>query len=227
MENLDCYFVDSGQSHGPVSKEELRKRWRDGLLHSNDLVWQEGMPNWVKASELLGLLPPPIPSTSDDIPAQLAPVRVPTPICGVPTAKLSYAGFWKRLAAFLIDCAVLYGATLAFFFALGFLVGISGNEGALDYVDWEVMGSCGALFVFWLYFAIMESSSHQGTPGKLVLGIKVTDLNGQPISFDRASGRHFGKFLSSILFIGYLIAAVTPKKQAMHDMIAGCLVVNR
>ena len=74
----------------------------------------------------------------------------------------------------------------------------------------------------------MLSSEKQATVGKMVLGIVVTDINGGPISFARATGRHFAKWLSAlILGIGFLMAAFTEKKQALHDMIADTLVVNR
>jgi uncharacterized RDD family membrane protein YckC len=78
----------------------------------------------------------------------------------------------------------------------------------------------------WLYHTMMESSRHQATIGKMALGIKVTDLNGNRISFARANGRFFGKLLSgAIMNIGYLMAAFTVQKQALHDILAGCLVV--
>ena len=83
--------------------------------------------------------------------------------------------------------------------------------------------------VWWLYFALMESSPHQGTLGKLALGLKVTDLNGDgPISFGRATGRHFSKILSVVILgIGFIMAGFTARKQALHDLIAGCLVLRR
>ena len=78
----------------------------------------------------------------------------------------------------------------------------------------------------WLYGALMESSRYQATLGKMVLGIVVTDMNGQRVSIARATGRHFGKWVSSlILGIGYLMIAFTEKKQGLHDIMAGCLVV--
>lgn len=77
----------------------------------------------------------------------------------------------------------------------------------------------------WLYFALMESSKFQGTVGKLALGIIVTDVDGNKISFARATGRYFSKILSGfILMIGYIMAGFTEKKQALHDIIAGTLV---
>jgi uncharacterized RDD family membrane protein YckC len=78
----------------------------------------------------------------------------------------------------------------------------------------------------WLYFALMESSNRMATLGKMAIGIKVTDLNGNRVSFGRATGRYFARILSGmILMIGYIMAGFTQKKQALHDMMASCLVV--
>jgi uncharacterized RDD family membrane protein YckC len=74
----------------------------------------------------------------------------------------------------------------------------------------------------------MECSDNQATLGKMAIGIIVTDLNGNKISFGRATGRYFGKIISSvILLIGFFMAAFTEKKQAFHDIITGCLVVKK
>ena len=80
----------------------------------------------------------------------------------------------------------------------------------------------------WLYYALMESSPLQGTLGKAAVGLRVTDQRGNRISFARASARFFSKLLSAITFdVGFVIAALTPKKQALHDLIASCLVIKR
>jgi uncharacterized RDD family membrane protein YckC len=81
----------------------------------------------------------------------------------------------------------------------------------------------------WLYYACFESSSWQATPGKKVLNISVTDLTGTRISFGRASGRFFAKFISRLipLGIGFILAGITERKQALHDMIASTLVLRR
>ena len=80
----------------------------------------------------------------------------------------------------------------------------------------------------WLYYTLMESSRYQATLGKIVVGAIVTDLNGSRISFARANGRFFGKWISGAIFdIGFLIAAFTDKKQALHDILAGCLVIQK
>jgi uncharacterized RDD family membrane protein YckC len=123
---------------------------------------------------------------------------------------VTYAGFWKRVAALLIDSVVVSAAT-------GILTAVTFG-----------MAWFSIFLLPWVYEAIMLSSEKQATVGKMVLGIVVTDINGGPISFARATGRHFAKWLSAlILGIGFLMAAFTEKKQALHDMIADTLVVNR
>ena len=79
-----------------------------------------------------------------------------------------------------------------------------------------------------MYFAIAESSSNQATMGKRAVGIKVVDLNGNKISFATATGRHISKFFSAfILYIGFLMPLWTEKKQALHDMMASCLIIKK
>ena len=122
----------------------------------------------------------------------------------------SYAGFWKRVLAWLIDSLVVSAA-------IGIIAAITLGAGFA------------AFFVgHWLYEAFMTSSSWQATLGKRVVNMTVTDLDGRRISFGRATGRHFAKWLSAmVLGIGFLIVGFTAKKQGLHDMIASTLVVQR
>ena len=84
------------------------------------------------------------------------------------------------------------------------------------------------LVVNWLYYTLLESSEWQATLGKRALSMSVTDLNGNRISWGRANGRYWGKIISAlILFIGFIMAAFTDKKQALHDKMAGTLVLNK
>jgi len=134
-----------------------------------------------------------------------------------------YAGFWKRFAAAIIDgfSLMIGGFIIGGFIGLIFGLATGTSQGS------DILGNVVGIALGWLYFAVMESSSKQGTLGKMALGIKVTDLSGNAISFGKATGRHFSKIISMIILsIGYLLAAFTPKKQGLHDMMAGCLVVN-
>jgi uncharacterized RDD family membrane protein YckC len=122
-----------------------------------------------------------------------------------------YAGFWKRAVAIIID---------------GIILAIIGALVNLLLADW--LASTIGIFLGWAYMAGMESSERQATIGKSVMGIYVADLNGQRISFLRATGRYFAKILSAlILFIGYIMAGFTARKQALHDILANTLVLNR
>jgi uncharacterized RDD family membrane protein YckC len=141
-------------------------------------------------------------------------------------AEFGYAGFWKRLIAFVIDWLII----ALFFAVLGLLFG--GPVGAVATpavaIQLESVAGFGGLLVPWIYHAVLESSEQQASFGKLAMNIRVTDIEGRRISFLRASVRHFGKILSSLLLlIGYIMIAFTARKQGLHDLIASCLVVNR
>lgn len=142
--------------------------------------------------------------------------------------NLIYAGFWKRFAALIIDSILLSVVSFVIGFIVGFVfaVGYSAELGREAILS--VVSSIVSLAINWVYFAAMESSKMQATLGKLALGIQVTDLNGNRISFGRATGRYFAKILSGlILGIGYLMAGFTKRKQALHDIISECLVINK
>lgn len=149
-----------------------------------------------------------------------------------PKAQPAYAGFWLRAVAFAIDNVVVYlAAALTFFGPLMQHAGLSTNDPWAFYKNptRQVFAvELIMLMVQWLYWALLESSSWHATIGKRVLGLYVTDLEGKPISFGRASGRFFAKIISELTIgIGYLMAGFTPKKQALHDMIAECLVMKK
>jgi uncharacterized RDD family membrane protein YckC len=131
---------------------------------------------------------------------------------------MEYAGFWRRFAAWLIDNILL---SIVFWLVVLILAGIGGDGGAaIGYL-------IGVVGIF-LYFAYMESSERQATVGKIALGIEVTDLNGQRVSFGKALGRNLAKIVSAlIIYIGYIMAAFTEKKQALHDIMASTLVVKK
>jgi len=134
---------------------------------------------------------------------------------------LSYAGFWKRFAARFIDGLIILAGYFIVFMFIVYAVGTQLSSAAI--ISIYIL----SIFINWLYFAVMESSPRQATLGKMALGIKVTDLNGNKIGFGNATGRYFGKIISAIfLGIGFIMVAFTQKKQGLHDMLADCLVVN-
>lgn len=139
---------------------------------------------------------------------------------------IEYAGFWLRFAAALLDGLIVGFVVYSIYFIFAIYATLS-NSGLNDTLA-VVMFYILSISIGWVYNAAMESSFNQGSLGKMIVGIKVTDLKGQKISFARATGRHFGKYLSGItLYVGYILAGVTVNKQALHDMMAGCLVVTK
>ena len=143
---------------------------------------------------------------------------------------IRYAGFLRRLVAYVIDAIICYA--VIFLIDLLFMMGIlrfadpAGRGLAPEMV--ALFPALVAIVVTWAYFAIFESSARQATLGKMAIGIKVTDVDGRRISLIRATGRFFAKILSGlILLIGYIMAAFTARKQALHDILAGTLVVVR
>lgn len=152
----------------------------------------------------------------------------------------TYAGFWLRFVAIIIDgiiIGVLQFVVIApILAAIG--IGISSGASAIDSEDptamiakamaiFSTVGLIGQV-VNILYSTLMESSKYQATIGKLALGLIVTDVNGGKLDFVKALIRNVSKIVSGIiLLIGYIMAAFTEKKQALHDIIAGTLVVKK
>jgi len=128
-----------------------------------------------------------------------------------------YAGFWLRFVAYIIDAIIVAVPVLLIYGTIGG-----------SFLEPNIFSRVLGIVISIGYFIYLESSEKQATFGKQVMGIIVTDLNGDRISPANAAGRYFAKILSGIiLLIGFIMAGFTDKKQALHDMIAGTLVVKR
>jgi uncharacterized RDD family membrane protein YckC len=175
--------------------------------------------------------------------ATVQPVQASGPAYPAPPYAFApsspYGGFWIRLLAYIIDGIVLQVVATPFFFllALPALSRIAREaEQNQDNPSPEfLLSMLGAISTFiilvfighWLYEALLTSSSWQGTVGKRILRLKVTDEAGNRIGFGRATGRFFGKILSHlILWIGFIMIAFTDRKRGLHDMMAGTLVMK-
>jgi uncharacterized RDD family membrane protein YckC len=192
----------------------------------------------------------PVPSS---VPATYAaqPVTTGTMYAGpvAPVAVVRYGGFWLRVLATIIDGFVL---AIPFWVVFAVVIAVMGGTAAMfaripqnpdpNEVLANVPAFISALLGFiliivvigttihWLYYALMESSSKQGTLGKMALSMAVTDMNFQRITFGRASARYFTKFgmgLVPLGFIGYILAGFTEKKQALEDFVANTLVIRK
>ena len=156
--------------------------------------------------------------------------------------NVTYAGFWLRFVAYVLDSLIIGFAVMVLFVPFFFLMGgVSILEtlprGRVERVDpaqfMAFLSLALTLFALssvakWLYFAYLESGEKQATWGKQALGIYVTDLAGQKITFGRATGRFFGKIVTGLipLGIGFIMAGFTERRQALHDMIASTLVLR-
>ncbi len=204
-----------------------------------------GQPVNEFAQQAVGAGPVPAPALSASGAYASAPSMTPPTVTATYPAQVvvvqHYAGFWLRLVAYIIDVAILclgfillIGLTAAIAGA-GFFRGVGRDVSAGDSTLAPAMIAVILMLSFvsivgsWIYYAWFESSQYQATPGKLALGLFVTDMEGRRVTFTRASGRFFAKIVTNLipLFIGYIMAGFTAKKQALHDMIASCLVLRR
>ena len=183
----------------------------------------------------------PVPTAPARLTSGLSPAYVASAPALEPTLPSPYAGFWLRVVAFLIDrvllaiaCGVLASIGVAIvgveYFRTMF-VGMNADNPAvpLALISTIVFLLVVILLLSWIYEAGMEGSKHQATLGKMALGLFVTDLQGRPLSFAHASGRFFAAIITRLIpfGIGYVLAGFTEKKQALHDMIASCLVMKK
>jgi len=233
---MEIWIGRNGERHGPYKEDDVRQWLRSGQLSREDLAWYEGLADWQPLSVLF-------PDAVASAPPATAPVMVSMPPAPTVSAALDdYAGFWKRVAAYILDAIILYIPGML----IQKMMGGDAAEAAMKQAqlaspgDPQVMLTALSQFystmlpailiitvITWLYFAICESSVWQATVGKLALGIRVTDMHGQRISFPRALGRYPAKYLSTLIFcIGFLMVAWTRRKQGLHDLIASTLVLN-
>lgn len=209
------HYSVGGQQYGPVPEEQLKQLIAAGQVAATDLVWRDGLPNWITAQ------------SAPELGAPAVAGAVPAPVVGYYHSTVpQYAGFWLRFAANLIDSVITSLGGCVIGGVLGFMAGLlqasTGTE--IHPAIFNLLG----MVISWLYSALMESSSTQATLGKMAVGIYVTDLDGQRITFGRATARFFAKILSTlILFIGFIMVAFTERKQGLHDIVAGTLVLRK
>src|SRR6266581_3132160 len=131
----------------------------------------------------------------------------------------AYGGVWRRGIAAVIDW-LLIGVVVSL--SIGYHGQLAPPHSTVKVVVYYAL----AALVVWLYFAAMEASAWRATLGKLVVGVRVTTLDGQRISFGRASARLLAKFGLSLplLGLGFVMAGDDARKQALQDKVAVTLV---
>jgi uncharacterized RDD family membrane protein YckC len=228
----EWFYAQQGRQLGPVTLESLGGMLRDGRIAPSDLVWRQGMGNWVEARG--------VPELGPHAPVAPAPlIGAPEPLAGVRQVQYltprgmqwEYAGFWLRFVAWIIDYFVLLIPSMILSVATGLAINMPVFRPRLTGAG--VFGVAGsqnllAVILWWLYYALMESSVYQASLGKMALGLIVTDEAGNRLTFARATGRTFAKYVCYVTIgIGYILAGFTERKQGLHDMIARCLVVRK
>lgn len=221
------YYGENGEQRGPVSMAALRGRLAAGLTRGEDLVWRDGMAEWAAAAS--------VPELADIVAAPAGPVALSPGVAGMPAETLGYyndagalvglefVGFWWRVLAYIIDYLVLWLLMMP----VTLLLGLSVMPGSRQHLTLSLGVSGLNLVVWWLYFALMESSAQQASLGKMAIGARVVDAAGGRLTFGHATGRALAKFLSILIFyIGCIIVAFTQRKQGLHDLMASTYVVR-
>lgn len=230
---MEIWIGRDGQRHGPYKEDDVRQWLRSGQMAGDDLGWYEGLADWQPLSVLfpdaLAATPPAIPPVA----------TVPPPTT---TAALEdYAGFWRRVGAWVIDYLILLlpmgailvstGAATAFEHMIAQVQGgAAPAAAALEYTRAVRPASIYIMLVGFLYYAVCEGSRWQATLGKLAMGMRVTDLDGRPLGFARSIVRNLVRLANIVTWliplICYLAVAWTQRKQGFHDMLARALVLN-
>lgn len=134
-----------------------------------------------------------------------------------------YAGLWRRWAALLIDSILLYLIGILIGGFLGLFMAFS----RATPVQAAWIGGVLGVLVGAIYEIAFLASSFQATVGKAALRIKVTDEEGMRLTVARSTGRYIAKFLNFwTLGVGFVMAGFTRRRQALHDKLAGTLVVR-
>ena len=142
-----------------------------------------------------------------------------------------YAGFWLRGCAFAIDTFILsmiFGMIVSYYPTQLMIFPDPNTQSLLAFPRVTLAGFALLFAIMWAYYVLFETSSWQGTPGKRLFRLYVADLSGKKITFWRSSIRYFGRKISEATFlVGYIVAGFTEKKQALHDILAGSIVLRR
>jgi uncharacterized RDD family membrane protein YckC len=233
----EIWVVRDGDRIGPFAEEEILRGYESGALRGSDVLWAEGLREGATVEETFSQLRKTILTSSQEL--ALAHIRPPADPAASPYAPPGarvadvaeqlaspsvYAGFWARFAAAMLD-GVVVGLLAGFVgFGLGFLGGLVGfGETGISF-----LGGILGLVIGWFYFALTESGPRRASPGKRALRLQVVTADGEArISFLRATGRWAGRYLSLLpLLAGYLMQPFTARKQALHDLVAGTVVLQ-
>jgi uncharacterized RDD family membrane protein YckC len=208
---MELYISRAGERVGPYSLEEINRQLAAGTLTPHDLGWSESSPGWKPLLSFAGVIVPGGASSS------ALPISLATPVTfGLP----KHAGFWIRGVALVVDAVILsvFSLVIAMWFKP------AGGES----IRALALGATLQIVLAFLYMPALWSSPMQATAGQRLFGLKVIDaIDGGQISFMRGVLRVLAMIFSGVILgLGYVMAAFTERKRALHDMIAATYVVK-
>jgi len=230
----EWFYSVNGQSFGPVTEAELAALAAAGYFGRDDYVFAPYLGNWVVAKSVHGLFDG-VTAPGAEIPDPSAPLYVPGPRSPFgPEVALGYAGFWRRFLAEFIDTLLLLPllGPAVYFLGLLFVGAAESATGAYAYqfVSLDVMFV--VMWIIWMalkwpYYVLLESSRLKGTLGKRAAGLIVTDIFGHRLSLARANARYLFSWISMLAaFCGYLMMPFTARRQTLHDILTGTIVLD-
>ena len=234
---MQVWIGRNGERFGPYTDDEIRQWLRDGTCRPDELGWYDGMVDWRPLGELF---PEERPVAAADGVPPIPPS--PPPFLGVTdVAAPEYAGFWLRFGAWVIDYLILIVPFTVISVSMGLGAVMTtvmeqmktDQVGALEAYATAILPITYVLMVIgFVYYTLFEASKWQATPGKMAVGIRVTDTDGQRISIARSAGRNAVRLTNVLRFpvplplICYVVAAFTERKQGVHDLLARTYVLT-
>jgi uncharacterized RDD family membrane protein YckC len=254
---MNLYYADEGRQVGPIGKNELQSLIKARKINSQTLVWQPGMEKWEELGLFVrrrtrsgsqSIQPAPAVTSTrqsvcsecgrafaeDDmirfaeawVCATCKPILVQKIKEGVTIAGvMGYAGFWIRLGAWFIDSIILGIANTIVILPLSFM-GIFSFDQPAAFAIIQLFSTILNLLIP-AAFDIWFVGKYAATPGKMACKLKVVTADGGRVSFARATGRHFAKYISGlVLGIGFIMAGFDEQKRSLHDRICDTRVIK-
>ena len=252
---MNLYYADGDQQVGPIGKAQLKSLVKAKKVNAKTLVWQDGMEDWQELGIFVRSRRS--QSTPEDqavIPAQRSvcsecgrayaeeemicfneawicagckPAFIQKVKEGVSVAgAMNYAGFWIRFGAIVIDGFILWIFTMILFIPLGIIMPTSNDNPfvALSFMPLIMLLQYAIPAVYDTWFV----GKYGATPGKMACKLKIVVADGGRVSYSRALGRHFAKWLSSIILgIGFIMAVFDDERRTLHDRICETRVVRK
>jgi uncharacterized RDD family membrane protein YckC len=254
---MNLYYANGGRQVGPIAKNELQSLIKARKINSQTLVWQPGMEKWeelglfvrrrtqngsrsIRSAARAGAIRQSVCSEcggtfAEDnmirfadawICAACKPILVQKIKEGVTVAGvMQYAGFWIRLGAWFIDWIILVIASTLVYLPLSF-AGLFSFDQPAAFAVIQLFSTI-LNFIIPAAFDTWFVGKYAATPGKMACKLRVVLADGGRVSFARAMGRHFAKYISGlILGIGYIMAGFDDQKRALHDRICDTRVIK-